>query len=437
VKTPQIIAKSLNDHKQPSVLLAATLWWPLAARLAMRFIGYGCEVKAICPRGHLLRHVSGMGSIYRYHRLRSLASLEYAIRAANPDLIVPCDDRVVWQLHDLYAKQPDLRPLIETSLGPASEYGIVSQREQLLRTADELGIRIPRTVQVQSEEEIHSWFAGEFPPAVLKLDGSGGGEGVEIAHSEEEAIEIFRKMSDRPGFGTALKRLLVNQDPVSIWESQRQNVPVITIQQFIHGRPANAMLACWRGELLSMVSVEVIRSLGETRAALVVRVIENQEIERAAQLLSRRLQLTGFYGLDFMLDPETHRTWLIEMNPRCTQLGHLPLTKNGDLAGALCQKLVGRKCIANEARIEKDVIAFFPQAVLSDPSNPLLRSGYHDVPWEQPQLVRELLMEIWPNRQWIARLYHHFRPPQDDVPVEFEANEETDVLASSSDRGRL
>jgi len=435
VKTPRITAKYLNGHKKPSVLLAATVWWPLAARLAMRFIRYGCEVAAICPHGHMLRHVNGMGTIYRYHGLRSLASLESAIRAANPDLIIPCDDRVVWQLHDLYKKRPQLRSLIEASLGPASEYEIVSQREQLLRTAEELGIRIPRTLKVQSEENVHSWFAGEFPPAVLKLDGSGGGEGVEIAHSEEEAIEVFRRMSHRPGIGTALKRLLINRDPVSIWESRRQIAPVITIQQFIHGRPANAMLACWRGEVLSMVSVEAIRSLGETRAALIVRVIENQEIKRAAQLLSRRLQLTGFYGLDFMLDPETHRTWLIEMNPRCTQLGHLPLTKDGDLAGAFCQKLVDRKCIPDEARIENEVIAFFPQAVLSDPCNPLLRSSYHDVPWEEPQLVRELLMDIWPNRQWIARLYHHFRPPQKEAPVEFAANEETDVLTSSSDIG--
>jgi len=431
----QFIAKPLNEHKQPSVLLAATLWWPLAARLAMRFISYGCEVTAICPPGHLLRHVSGMGTIYRYRGLRSLASLESAIRAANPDIIIPCDDRVVWQLHDLYSKQPDLRPLIEASFGPASEYGIVGQREQLLRTAQELGIRIPRTRQVQSEEEVSSWFSGELPPAVLKLDGSGGGEGVEIVHSEEEAIEVFRRMSHRPGIGTALKRLLVNHDPVSIWESHRQNEPVITIQQFIPGRPANAMLACWRGELLSMVSVEVIRSQGETRAALIVRVIENQEMELAARLLSRRLQLTGFYGLDFMLDPETNRTWLIEMNPRCTQLGHLPLTKDGDLASALCQKLIGRKCMTNEARIEKDTIAFFPQAVLSNPCNPLLRSSYHDVPWEQPQLVRELLMDIWPNRQWIARLYHHFRPPQAEVPVEFAANEQATVLTSSTDVG--
>ncbi len=417
-------------------MLAATLWWPLSARLAIRLISYGCKVSALCPQGHMLRHVNGMANIYRYRGLRSLASLETAIRAAKPDIIIPCDDRVVWQLHELHAKRPDLRPLIEASLGPASEYNIVSQREQLLLTADELGIRIPRTVRVQSEREIRAWFASAQPPAVLKLDGSWGGEGVAIVRSEEQAIETLRKMSQRPGLGTAIKRLVVNRDPVSIWESRQRISPVITIQEFIHGRPANAMLACWRGELQAMVSVEVLSSLGETRAALVVRPIRNKEIEHAARVLTHRLQLTGFYGLDFMLDPETNRTWLIEMNPRCTQLGHLPLTNAGDLAGALCQKLTGQKCITREDPIEEEMIAFFPQTILRDPRNPLLRSSYHDVPWEYPELVRELLQDIWPSRQWISRLYHHFRPPQDDVPMQFAANEAASVLSAPMDADR-
>jgi hypothetical protein len=30
----------------------------------------------------------------------------------------------------------------------------------------------------------------------------------------------------------------------------------------------------------------------------------------------------------------------------------------------------------------------FPQEWLRDPSSPYLHSGYHDVPWDQPDLVR-------------------------------------------------
>jgi len=49
-----------------------------------------------------------------------------------------------------------------------------------------------------------------------------------------------------------------------------------------------------------------------------------------------------------------------------------------------------------------------------------LRSGYHDVPWDEPQLVRELLQKPWPERQWLSRLYHHFRAPKKVMVTEFE-----------------
>jgi hypothetical protein len=37
---------------------------------------------------------------------------------------------------------------------------------------------------------------------------------------------------------------------------------------------------------------------------------------------------------------------------------------------------------------EKDTIALFPQEWLRNPASAFIRSGYHDVPWEEPELVR-------------------------------------------------
>jgi hypothetical protein len=44
---------------------------------------------------------------------------------------------------------------------------------------------------------------------------------------------------------------------------------------------------------------------------------------------------------------------------------------------------------------------------------------YHDIPWEEPRLIHELMLEPWPIRRWAAR-YHLFRPVSQMVPVEFE-----------------
>jgi hypothetical protein len=404
---------------RPAILLAATLWWPPSTRLAIRFLQYSCHVSAVCPKGHFLRHVQGLDTIFPYRGLNSLASLEVAIRQSTPDIIIPCDDRVVWQLHELHRLKPDLRPLIEASLGEANGFECAEHRDLLLANARELGICIPDTRRVTSEEDVHDWFAEGAHSAVLKLDGTWSGEGVAIAHSEREALDAFRKYSQPTGIGVAIKRLVVNRDPLSLWSRSRRSQPEIIIQKLIEGQPANSMITCWKGEVLSMVSVEVLASQGATGAGFLVRLIESDEMTRAAHLLAKRLQLTGFVGLDFQIERQTGKPYLIEMNPRCTQLGHLPLTGGSDLAGALCTKLGCENCATNKVPVDGQVVAFFPQAEVLSANNPLPSLIYNDVPQDQPELVRELVRPIWPERQWISRIFHLFYPSRTVVPVEF------------------
>src|SRR6202034_4813537 len=96
---------------------------------------------------------------------------------------------------------------------------------------------------------------------------------------------------------------------------------------------ANSMLVARRGELLSIVSVIVVAAEGLAGAATIVRVIQNEQMRKAAELVVSRLKLSGFYGLDFIIESATGTPVLIEMNPRCTQLGHIELSGEGGLAG--------------------------------------------------------------------------------------------------------
>ena len=410
---------ALKKNTRPTALFGATMWWPLSARLATAFLRHGCGVSAVCPPGHPLRLISGVDRIYPYRGLNSLNSLKHAILAAAPDIIVPCDDGVVWQLHDLHAQEPGLRPLIELSLGLPEGYSTIHSRGGLLQAAVEMGIRVPITQTVSSEGDVAN--AGDSASVVLKLDGTWGGTGVEIAHSRIEAIAAFRKISRPLGASVAWKRLLINRDPLALWSWRKHETPRITLQQFIPGRPANTMFACWQGEVLSSVTVEVLCSQGATGAATVVHLIRNDAIERAARLLARRFHLSGFHGLDFILEQHTGEAYLIELNPRCTQLGHLRLPYQGDLAGALCARLKDEPPAPVEDPIDREIIAFFPQAFSWNPKSPYLHHGHHDVPWEEPGLVRELLQELsWPNRQLPARIYHHLRAPKREQEVKFD-----------------
>jgi hypothetical protein len=412
----------VSEKPQPKVLICATTWWPLSARLAMAFLRHGCRVSAICPPGHPLRFVTGIDSVDLYLGLDSLGSLKGSILATEPTFIVPCDDGVVWQLHALHAQEQALRSLIEGSLGSKDSYPVIRSRLAYLQAAAEIGVRVPVTKAVASEADVIEEWAG--PAAVLKLNGTWGGSGVAIVRSQLEALAAFRKLSQPMGAGVAWKRWLINRDPIAVWTWRRQEVPTVTMQEFIQGRPANTMIACWEGEVLSIVSVEVLTSQGTTGAATTVRLIRNDEIEQAARRLARRFKLNGFQGLDFVLEQTTGAAYLIEINPRCTQLGHLRLPEQGDLAGAISAKIGNKPMQAAKTKpkecLRGDTVAFFPQAFKWNPRSPYLRSGNHDVPWEEPALLRELLREAWPERQWLSRIYHRFHAPKHQDEVNFE-----------------
>jgi hypothetical protein len=59
---------------------------------------------------------------------------------------------------------------------------------------------------------------------------------------------------------------------------------------------------------------------------------------------------------------------------------------------------------------ENDTIALFPQEWARDPKSEFLQSAYHDVPWEESELIRScvrkgrpaggLLTQVWPRPLW-------------------------------------
>jgi hypothetical protein len=393
-----------------TLLLTATTWWPLSARLAMKLLEHGCTVTALCPPGHLLHQVTGIGALHSYTGFDSLAALERAIAAAQPDLVIPCDDRAVWQLHALHESRREHRELIERSLGAPEYYNTLRSRVGCANIARELGVPVPETRGVATMAAIRDWFDANPGRAALKVDGSSGGHGVEIVDDPQECIAAWRRLAKAAPVGLAWKRWLVDSDPLAFWPPLRKGNPSASLQSFIPGRAGNAMVACWEGEVLGTVVVEVLSSQGVTGASTIVRVIRHSQIEQAAATLVRGLRLSGFCGLDFMLHERSGIAYLIEVNPRCTQLGHLVIPGQGDLAGLLCARLGAPAVARAQKPVTSDVVAFFPQALAWSPDSPYMQSCSHDVPWTEPRLVQELLREAWPDRRWLARAYHRLRP---------------------------
>lgn len=412
------------------VLLASSIRWPVAAKLALAFLRHGCEVQAVCPADHPFAYVRGITKIYPYRGVDSLRSLYEAITATDPDLVVPCDDGVVWQLHELHRTKQELRPLIERSLGAATGYEAVASRGRFMKIVEELHVRAPRTRDIASADDLRDWFSepggsgdvksGAMKAGVLKLDWTCGGTGVRVVRSLGEAERVLAEMRRPQTVGTAVGRWMLIHDALALWKWKNHREAVLTIQEFVAGRPANTMMACRDGRVLALVTVEVLYARGVTGTALAVRLVENDEIRTAAERIAERLQLSGFHGLDFILEDGTGHEYLIELNPRCTQLGHLDVGSEGDLAGVFCRAFTGAPRQENQRPICQKKIAFFPEALKSNPKCPFLERAYIDAPWEEPRLVHELMGRDWRDRKLLARIYRALRPPN-GTAVAFEA----------------
>jgi hypothetical protein len=118
--------------------------------------------------------------------------------------------------------------------------------------------------------------------------------------------------------------------------------------------------------------------------------------------LARCLELSGLHGFDFMLENTTGRAYLLEMNPRATQVGHLTLGPGRDLPAALYASLTGQDIQPSPLVTEKDTIAIFPHEWIRCSASSFLQSAYHDVPWGEPGLVLAGIRERRKYDGWLS-----------------------------------
>ena len=205
-----------------------------------------------------------------------------------------------------------------------------------------VGVRVPPTQVISNVHDLREWVVRTGLPTVLKANGTSGGNGVRIAHTLAEAERFFEELQAPPLFARAVKRAVIDRDKTLLGPSLLRRRPVVNAQAFVVGREATSATVCWKGTVLASLHFEVVNKASSTGHATVVRLIESAEMSAAVEGMVRRLNLSGFYGFDFMLEAETDKAYVIEVNPRSTQVGHLSLGADHDLPAALCAALSGK-----------------------------------------------------------------------------------------------
>src|SRR5512146_763382 len=158
-----------TDSMPVKVLLVTTVRWPSAGRLAGAFTQAGCGVEVLLPSEHPATHSRYFTRVHSYRPMNGLVSFLDAMTAAEPDLVIPLDDRATSLLLRAHAEGPtDVALLIERSLGNIEAYPLLMSRGGFLAAAWEADIRTPLTFTIADEDELENALSEAGFPAVLK-----------------------------------------------------------------------------------------------------------------------------------------------------------------------------------------------------------------------------------------------------------------------------
>jgi hypothetical protein len=357
----------------------------------MALAGAGFLVDAVCPPAHPIFLTSVLRQAYDYHGMNPVRSIKKAIEASKPDLIVSGDDLATRHLHHLHRegeRSGFIRDLIERSLGAPESFDLTCDRDAFIEIAKQEGVRVPETKPISDVGRLRRWVSESGFPTVLKASRTSGGAGVRIVHSVDEAERSYRALQAPPLLARALKRALVDGDQTLVWPSLLRSRHTVQAQAMILGREATTAVAAWRGKVLGSLNFEVLHKRDRFGPATVLQSTENPEMLAASARMVKRLGLSGLHGFDFMLEKESENAYLIEINPRATQVGHLTLGGGRDLPAALYACVSGQAINPSPKVTESRTIALFPHEWIRNSESPFLQSAYHDVPWSEPALVQ-------------------------------------------------
>jgi glutathione synthase/RimK-type ligase-like ATP-grasp enzyme len=398
--------------ERPKILVFATENNPLAARISIALACVGFRVAALTRPGHLVREARKIPRHFAYHTRFRLKSIIRAIDRWSPDLLVCTDDLAVRELQNLHkrtAASDDkagrrISDLIELSLGPPTSFPSIRNKSDFLALAKLEGLRCPKTIVIPAARAFESAHARLSYPIVVKADHSDGGRCVRIVNGDADLRAAVWELQtpctwrSRSFFGAML-----GSQALSLLKLPLRRT--ISLQEYIVGRPSNRAVICWKGKVLAGISVEAVEETHEQGPASVVRLIDHLEMAMVCEHMVKRLHLSGFVGFDFILD-SANRAWLLEMNPRVTQICHFSLADGPNLAGALYTQMKRQPPRSRLAPINRDLIALFPNEIIRSPSSNYLLSCQHDVPWEEPDLVRGVLNQV--RRTQIRRRARRF-----------------------------
>lgn len=386
----------------PRALIVTTQTWLQVSRLAIQLHAAGCRVAAICPDESPLAFLPEVEQRFRFSPFDPPRSLRSAIAASSADYVVPTDDLSTWLLYDLSAHDAGLQTIVQRSLGDTAYHPVLSSRSKLLAAAAAKGIRVAPTTVIRSRAELDAHISNAQFPFVLKKDGTWGGQGVHVVRSAAEAVTAYGQLERRRVLGARAAEWLRNGDGSAFARPSCMQNPEVMAQEFVDGVPANSMYACHKGVVLGEVQARVAATRGKTGPSIVIELMDDARIQKAGELIADQLRLSGFFGLDFMLERTTGEPFLIECNARATQLGHVTRAGFPSLVQALASQWTGIEPATGDKRLG-GAIWFYPDGMRLTENSSRFPGFRPDSPEEQMDDLERRMREQPPTRVRLRR----------------------------------
>jgi thioesterase domain-containing protein len=354
----QLVDDDTRAAGKRRALVVTGMSWQVTARLASELNRTGFKVAAVAPRGHPITRLQCLESFHLLRPFDAQRSIEDAIVASQPDIVIPVDDFVTDLLHRLHDSTHDnrVRALIERSIGSPEFYERKFDRRWMNDLAASEGISVPRTVGVRSFAELGKQLEKTGVPAFLKVDGSWGGLGVARIDGFAASKAAWRRLSRTMKIARAIKRALFNGDASGIDRLLRPRHPVFSLQEAKDGQFAIVSAVCREGELLGMLSARVLAQQEGFGPATELQMNDRLPLRDAVVKIIRRLRLSGLCGFDFILSVTSGDAYFIELNPRATQTSDFIGERDGDLLAKLLTSLGGQASARDNAFLDGTII---------------------------------------------------------------------------------
>lgn len=386
------------------VLIFTLEIWHMIARLPKVLRQAGFEVAALCPPDSFLTATRHLDELFlcRSQRHGEWISQQLAtvVEKWKPQFVIAGDDRAVLFIRRLLAAHhsgqlplpPGMLEILRRSFGNFDWLAEATSKRLTVQCAQRLGIKTPRFACVESVEAAVKQAQSMSWPVALKRSTAWGGSGITFCHNETEVKATFHKYREAGTWVGALKARYLQMRGWGLGPGWLPADHAVTVNEVIHGKPAMTAVAAADGNVLMHVSAQAEHCFPTPHSpSSVVRFIDHPGMAAAAEKMTRHWQVSGLLGFDFMLDAQGE-AYLIECNPR-----PICITTQGQFSGReLClawyNHFAGLPAVA-PGPLHHEVVAHFPQEWRRDANSPYLSQSCHDVPWDDPELLRKLAME--------------------------------------------